>query len=94
MSTPDLVFLHGSHTPRCNARVDKVFEGYYTLQFMVDSALELFYDEQAYRLEGSWFWPAWPGPQIRFHAGGGRSTWNHRYIAFKGPLVNQWVDPD
>jgi AraC-like DNA-binding protein len=86
-----MAFLHGGHTPVCTARVDKHFEGYYTLQFMEAGCVELFYDQIRHRLEGAWFWPAYPGPHIRFHAGPGHASWNHRYIAFKGPLVNQWV---
>jgi AraC-like DNA-binding protein len=91
MSSPDLVFLHGLHTPACRARVDKHFEGYYTLQFMAHGALELCYDDRCHRLDGSWFWPAWPGPHVRFHAAPGHASWNHRYIAFHGPLATQWV---
>ena len=86
-----MAFLHGSHTPACNARVDKHFEGYYTLQLMEAGCLELSYDDREHRLEGTWFWPAYPGPHTRFHVGAGRASWNHRYIAFQGPLANQWL---
>lgn len=91
MQTTELALLHGSHTAVCRARVDKHFEGYYTLQFMEEGCLELFYGEQRHVLEGSWFWPAYPGPRVRFHAGPGHEAWNHRYIAFTGPLANRWA---
>jgi len=75
----------------CNARIDKYFVGYYTLQYMEEGSLELSYDDNRYRLDGSWLWPAYPGPLIRFNVAPGHATWNHRYVAFKGPLVNQWI---
>ena len=37
-----------------------------------------------------WFWPAAPGPHIRFHPAPGHFFWHHRYVAFKGPLVSRW----
>lgn len=91
MKIQELMFLHGAHTVACNSRVDKYFEGYYTLQFMEAGSVELSYEDDRYLMEGSWLWPAYPGPHIRFHVAPGHTTWNHRYIAFKGPLVNQWI---
>lgn len=89
----DLIFLHCGATPQCNARVDKHFENYFTLQLMEAGAVELFYDQTRYKLsaeENFWFWPAFPGPHIRFHAARDVSFWNHRYAAFTGPLANHW----
>src|SRR4051812_33520237 len=87
----DLIFLHGRATPQCDAIVDKHFDGYYTLQYMDRGAIDLSYDEQAYRLEGEWFWPAYPGPHIKFRAAAGTKTWSHRYVAFRGPAVGRWI---
>ena len=87
----DLAFLHGNHGPRCDARVDKHFDGYCTLQFMSVGGVELFYDERRYLMEGAWYWPAFPGPRVRFHPAPGYKRWDHRYVAFNGPLVNRWV---
>lgn len=86
----ELTFRHGNFMSGCTARVDKHFEGYHTVQFMTDGAVEIFYDEQHYELRGQWFWPAYPGPHIRFHAARGVHSWDHRYVAFNGPLVNRW----
>lgn len=86
----DLTFLHMGYTEECIARVDKHFDGYFTLQFMAAGGIELFYDQRAYTLEGAWYWPAMPGPHIRFHPGPGHEFWTHRYVAFKGPLVQRW----
>lgn len=93
----DLVFLHGNRNDRCDARVDKRFDGYHTLQFMEagsgSGGVEVWYDETRHALnDGSaWFWPAFPGPRIRFHSAPGRDFWRHRYIAFQGPRVLRWV---
>jgi AraC-like DNA-binding protein len=46
--------------------------------------------ERNWRLEGKWFWSAYPGPRISFHVAEGHKTWRHRYIAFRGPLVERW----
>lgn len=87
----DLVFLHCGHMPTCDRRVDKQFDGYFTLQYMVAGGVELFYENDRHLLHGQWFWPAHPGPHIRFHAAPGLQTWHHRYVAFKGPLVSRWI---
>jgi AraC-like DNA-binding protein len=90
--TGDLHFLHCGHVPQCVARVNKYFVGYYTLQFMSSGGLELLYDDRKFTLTGGqWFWPANPGPHIRFHPATGHLFWVHRYVAFKGPLVGRWI---
>ncbi len=91
MPGADLVFLHHGHFPRCSARIDKRFEGYWTIQYMARGRIELFYEDRAYLLSGSWFWMHLPGPRIRFHAARPKRTWEHRYVAFRGSRVNRWV---
>ena len=88
----DLIFLHCGATPACKARVDKRFNNYFTLQLMAEGAVELFYEDARHELRGEncWFWPAFPGPRIRFHAARDVAHWNHRYAAFTGPLVEHW----
>ena len=90
MRTRALIFLHGLHTAGCAATVDKHFVDYFTLQYMEDGGVELFYDDTRWLLEGAWVWPAYPGPRVRFHAAPGYGTWDHRYVAFAGPLASQW----
>jgi AraC-like DNA-binding protein len=86
----EITFLYGESVPRCNHRIDKRFVGYYTLQYMSAGAVALAIDDRAFRLEGKWFWSAWPGPRIRFHAAPTHKTWQHRYLAFRGPVVERW----
>ncbi len=90
MSTHELIFLHGCRTACCEAVVDKHFIGYCTLQYCGEGAVELFYDQQRHVAGAGAFWAAWPGPHIRFHALAKGQSWDHRYIAFTGPLVRRW----
>jgi AraC-like DNA-binding protein len=87
----ELLFLHCDHMPRCTASVDKDFRDYYTLQYMTAGEVELFYGEERHLMQGTWFWPAYPGVHIRFGRAPGCAWWTHRYVAFRGPLVNRWI---
>lgn len=91
MVNVDLQFLHGLHTPKCDYRLDKIFHGYRTLQYLTQGSIELFYDETRYVIESPTFWPACDGPRIRFHPAQGHTWWEHRYIAFQGPLAERWA---
>jgi AraC-like DNA-binding protein len=77
--------------PRCTASVDKDFRDYYTLQYMTAGTVELMYGEERHLMQGTWFWPAYPGVRIRFGRAPGCAWWTHRYVAFRGPLVNRWI---
>ncbi len=95
MNNDDLILMHSAHAPRCRATVDKHFDGYYSLQYMTEGGVEIFYDqERVCMVGGVWMWPAMPGPHIRFHLAPGHMFWNHRFIAFKGPLVHDWLAAD
>jgi len=91
MREPDLVFLHGQAVARCTHDIDKHFEGYQTLQYMDGGAVELSVGARRFVLEGRWFWSAWPGPRVAFHAAAGHRTWSHRWVAFRGPRVGRWT---
>src|SRR5262249_8880890 len=41
---------------------------------------------------GRWFWSSYPGPRISFHAAVPSKTWMHRYLAFRGQAVEDWID--
>jgi len=87
----DLTFLHYGHMPRCKASVSKHFRDYYTLQYMTQGRVEVIYGKESYQLKAPCFWPAFPGPFIRFHRAENCASWNHRYVAFKGPLVGHYI---
>jgi AraC-like DNA-binding protein len=84
-----LTFLHGHHTPQCIATVDKHFT-YHTVQLMTRGCVELFYDDRRYEMRGTWMWPCYPGPRIRFNEWPRGDAWEHRYVAFTGPRVAEW----
>ena len=91
MAAPELTFLYGESVPRCTHRIDKHFEGYFTLQYMSAGTVELAIDGQLHVLTGRWFWSAYPGPRIAFHPAPPATHWRHRYIAFRGPRVRRWM---
>ena len=93
MFAADLTILHCGRTPVCSAEVDKHFDGYGTLQFSESSGVKVSYDDERYILAkgGAWFWPAYPGPHIRFGLADGCASWDHRYVAFRGPLLQRWM---
>jgi AraC-like DNA-binding protein len=87
----DLVFLASSYMPATNQRIDKYLVGYATIQYMQSGGVFLAYNEREYQLEGAWFWPAHPGPRIKFHAAQGYESWFHRHVGFQGALFHRWV---
>ena len=84
-----LLFISNAHVPECNAIVDKHFDGYYSLQLTVKGNVRLSYDEKKYELEPGSFWPAYPGPHIKFSPID--KFWSHYYVSFKGALVQEWL---
>ncbi len=89
----DLVLLAASNTLNNRGIIDKKLHGYATIQFVcnIRGGLYLSYDEEKYDLQsGSWFFPAHPGPHLRFHAQTAGGCWHHRHIGFSGPLVEKW----
>ena len=86
-----LTFLYGESVPKCTHRIDKHFIGYHTLQYMSAGGVELDVGGRSFQLFGRWFWSAYPGPRIAFQAAPGHRSWRHRYIAFRGPIVQRWT---
>lgn len=90
MSDPGLTFLHCRHDPACTAVVDKHFVGYCSLQLITRGRVQLSYDDRRHTLGRRWAWLCYPGPHIRFHPCPGEPSWEHRYVAFTGPLLARW----
>ena len=89
----DLTLLASSNVPHSRVFVDKHLRGYSTIQFAthIRGTLFLAYDESEWNLSaGDWFFPAHPGPRIRFHPLEPDDNWHHRHIGFQGPLVESW----
>ena len=84
-------FLFGQFVPNCRHRIDKFFDDYYVLQYMDGGRISLDIDTTHYRLEGRYFWSSYPGKRIRFHPAAPGQSWVHRYLAFRGPGVKQWI---
>lgn len=89
----DLTFLVWSGPRRSWQRLDKRLVGYSTLQFVEDGTLELAYDDDVVSISEPAFFPAYPGPRLRFHPlpGDEDRGWIHRHVAFQGPRFLPWV---
>lgn len=85
-------FLFGQFVPRCNHNINKHFEDYFVLQYMEGGEIDLKVGDAGYRLQGRWFWSSFPGPRISFHPTEPKGTWMHRYLAFRGSGVEEWID--
>lgn len=92
---PSLVFLAASRSPHCSLRLDKHLSGYHTMQFMSaqSGGVYVAYDDRAYHLADgqAWFWPAYPGPRLRFAPAPPFAQWFHRHVGFTGSLVSRWA---
>jgi AraC-like DNA-binding protein len=89
----NLTFLASSNQQHYTLHLDKHLSGYYTLQFVCQGELEVLYNEESFVLKdrpGGWFFPAYPGPRLRFHPSTPESTWWHRHLAFQGELIEKW----
>jgi AraC-like DNA-binding protein len=53
--------------------------------------VELHIGEKCHRLKGRHFWSSYPGPRIRLRAAPGTQSWFHRYLAFRGRIVDSWI---
>ena len=85
-------FLFGQFVPQCNHNINKHFEDYYVLQYMEGGEVDLEVGARSYKLHGRWFWSSYPGPRISFHASDPAKTWMHRYLAFRGAAVKEWIE--
>jgi AraC-like DNA-binding protein len=89
----ELVLLASSRVKDAHVLVNKHLHGYATIQFATDivGTAVISYDDDIYELtSGDWFFPAHPGPLIRFNTKHAGESWFHRHIAFSGPLVEKW----
>lgn len=86
-----LTFLAYSDIAVYRNRYDRHVVGYGTIQLTAGTELEVSYDAVTHRISASpTFWPAYPGPRLRFHAKNRSSAWHHRHLAFNGPRLDEW----
>ena len=90
MTRPGIIFLTGQRVAKCTHVIDKHFSDYCTLQHMTSGDVALRIDREQFALNGRWFWSAYPGPRVAFRACVEGKTWSHRYVAFRGDLVERW----
>ncbi len=85
-------FLFGQFVPQCNHNINKHFQDYFVLQYMDGGEVDLAVGDNSYKMHGRWFWSSYPGPKISFHASDLAKTWVHRYLAFRGGVVKEWIN--
>lgn len=89
----DVVEVHSSHQPQCRARLDKVFEGYVSLQYLAAGSVTLHRStpEARWQLGAGWFWYCYPGTRFAFRSTDPGATWDHRHLAFTGRAAFDWL---
>ena len=86
-----LGFLFGRHIPRCRQDFRKRYADYYTLQYTDAGALALTLDGREYEPLPGQFWSARPPWTMHIRPLVRDGWWDHRYIAFRGALVQDWI---
>jgi AraC-like DNA-binding protein len=92
MPKNDLEILAANFAPHHRTSLDKVFEGYWGLQFVGGAGMSLSIDGRPYELEGQWMWCSYPGPRFIYGPMEKYGYWSHRYITFRGPRAERWVE--
>lgn len=91
MSKDDLEILAANYVPHHTMALDKVFEGYWGLQFVGGGGMSLSIDDRRYDLQGEWMWCSYPGPRFLYRPLDDVGYWSHRYVTFRGPRAEGWV---
>ncbi|MFP4303055.1 MAG: AraC family transcriptional regulator [Alkalispirochaetaceae bacterium] len=86
-----LGFLFGRHIPVCREDFQKTYTDYYTLQYTGGGSLKLTLNEVEYKPEPGEFWSARPPWAMHIRPLTPDGWWEHRYIAFRGALVQEWI---
>jgi len=89
----DARMLFWGRRPNCRAWVDKVFEGYYVLDFAeAGTLLHAEGDSDLEEIAGPVAWLTYPGKRFRFGWPALDRAWNHRFVAFAGERARAYAD--
>lgn len=89
-----LGFLFGRHIPYCREDFRKTYADYYTLQYTAGGAVRLELDNNEYEPVPGQFWSAQPPRTMHIRPRDSGGYWDHRYIAFRGCLAQEWFAAD
>lgn len=89
-----LAFLFGRHIPECTEDFQKRYEDYFTLQFCARGRLALTIDGQEHTVIAGQLWSMRPPQAMRIRPADPCGSWDHRYIAFRGTLAEEWKADD
>ncbi|MEN6371741.1 MAG: AraC family transcriptional regulator [Armatimonadota bacterium] len=91
MMVESLEFLGANSIPDYRHTIDRVFAGYYGLQFVNRGGVDLAIDDRNYSLDGQWVWCTYPGPHFVYRPSEQFGFWSHRFVTFRGTRVDGWV---
>lgn len=92
MHEAGLTFLMGGHAPDVVAFIDTRGLTYHSLQFITHGRLHLWVGAQFFDLSGPWMWVNAAGVVARYQAAPRSGRWEHRYLGFRGPLAQHWLN--
>jgi|GEM_PF-4184160 len=92
MSQSHLEFISSGLRPHYCSTIERVFVGYYGIQFADMGGVELIIDGNSYILEGKWCWCTYPGPHFVYGPSKTHGFWRHRFVTFHGPRLDGWID--
>ena len=91
MLLPPLEFIGTGAAPNYRSAIDKVFSGYYGIQFADAGGVELTIGDRSYTLEEKWCWCTYPGPHFMYRPSKQHGYWSHYFVTFRGPRLNDWI---
>lgn len=91
MKSVGLEIIMAAEVARCTARVNKVFEGYYCLQYIDGGSIDLRNNEQEMTLKGTWAFASLDKTYSAFKPSVDPGWWHHRYCAFSGSRAKEWM---
>lgn len=74
-----------SYLPR-----EKFYTGYFCLQMAVNGNIKISFDGVSNIYKAPVIWVSYPGPYIKHQPELSDGSWEHRYLAFSGPLAQYW----
>lgn len=91
MQVPDCEILFASFIRNHLGTFRRIYEGYWSLHFIVQGRLQLGIGEEEFQLEGHWFWGGFPGPLFVQKAGAPLPPGHYR-AGLQGALLERWLE--
>ena len=86
-----LGFLAAHHIPKCQEDFRKTYEDYFTIQYCAANRLTLTIDDQQMTVFAGQMWSMRPPRSMWMRPAAPGESWDHRYVAFRGGLAQEWM---